>query len=59
LVFDIYVRRILQRAGCQFNHLGPIAKFNDLHTVGGLFEVSEDVVCSIAKHGDEKQLQRA
>lgn len=43
-VYDILVERILRRAGCTFDRLGPVVTYDDLKTVGGLFEVSEAVI---------------
>ncbi len=43
-VYDVFVERILRRAGCSFDRLGPVVKYDDLKTVGGLFEVSESVI---------------
>lgn len=47
-VYDIFVERILQRAGCQFDRLGPVHKYDDLKTVGGLFEVNNQVIKAVA-----------
>ena len=47
-VYDVFVERILKRAGCQFDRLGPICKYDDLRTVGGLFEVNEQVIQAVA-----------
>ncbi len=46
-VYDVFVERILRRAGCSFDRLGPIVKYDDLKTVGGLFEVSESVIAEL------------
>lgn len=46
-VYDVYVERILQRAGCRFDRLGPVHLYDDLKTVGGLFEVSEEVIAAL------------
>ena len=46
-VYDVFVERILRRAGCSFDRLGPIVKYDDLKTVGGLFEVSESVIATL------------
>lgn len=43
-VYDVFVERILRRAGCRFDRLGPVVKYDDLRTVGGIFEVSEGVI---------------
>ncbi len=44
-VYDIFVERILKRSGCSFSRLGPVVSYdNNLKTVCGLFEVSENVV---------------
>lgn len=47
-VYDVFVERILRRAGCAFERLGPVIKYDDLKTVGGLFEVSPTVVASLS-----------
>lgn len=47
-VYDVFVERILKRAGCLFDRVGPVVKYDDLKTVGGLFEVSEQVIASIS-----------
>lgn len=49
-VYDVFVERILRRAGCGFDRFGPIVKYDDLKTVGGLFEVSNDVIDSVRGH---------
>ena len=46
-VYDVFVERILRRAGCSFERLGPVVKYDDLRTVGGLFEVSESVITAL------------
>lgn len=43
-VYDIFVERILRRAGCTFVRLGPVVSYDDLKTVGGLFDVSDAVI---------------
>lgn len=47
-VYDVYVERILRRAGCLFDRLGPVVSYDDLKTVGGLFEVSETVISQLS-----------
>lgn len=47
-VYDVFVERILKRSGCSFDRLGPVVKYDDLKTVGGLFEVSEEVIAAIS-----------
>lgn len=47
-VYDVFVERILKRSGCSFERLGPVVSYDDLKTVGGLFEVSEDVVAALS-----------
>ena len=43
-VYDIYVEKILRRAGCVFTRIGPVVKYDrGLRTTAGLFEVSEMV----------------
>jgi len=46
-VYDVYVERILRRAGCDFDRLGPVVKYDDLRTVAGLFDVNDDVIESV------------
>lgn len=44
-VYDIYVEKILRRAGCIFTRIGPVVKYDHgLRTTAGLFEVSERAV---------------
>lgn len=43
-VYDLYVERILRRSGCRSERLGPVQTYDDLRTVGGRFEVSEEIV---------------
>ncbi|NDV50421.1 acyl-homoserine-lactone synthase [Salipiger sp. PrR003] len=44
-VYDIYVERILKRAGCTFERLGPVVQYDKgLKTTCGLFKVSQEVV---------------
>lgn len=47
-VYDVFVERILRRAGCVFDRVGPVVKYDDLKTVAGLFEVSPASIRSIA-----------
>ncbi|WP_299957610.1 acyl-homoserine-lactone synthase [uncultured Roseobacter sp.] len=47
-VYDVFVERILRRAGCRFERLGPVVKYDDLRTVGGLFEVSDHVIDDVS-----------
>ena len=48
-VYDVFVERILKRSGCVFDRLGPVVLYDDdLKTVGGLFEVSEEVIAAIS-----------
>lgn len=46
-VYDLFLERILRRAGCDFDRLGPIHKYGGLKTVGGLFEVNSCVIASL------------
>lgn len=48
-VYDIYVERILRRAGCDFDRLGPVIKYDDLKTVAGLFKVNETVISNFKR----------
>lgn len=43
-VYDVYVERILKRAGCIFDRIGQIVPYGGLKTTAGLFEVSPHVV---------------
>ncbi|QPH54793.1 acyl-homoserine-lactone synthase [Pontivivens ytuae] len=54
-VYDVFVERILRRAGCRFERLGPVVRYDDLKTVAGLFEVSRENVREI--HGDDTRVQ--
>lgn len=49
-VYDVFVERILRRSGCAFDRLGPVVTYDDLKTVGGLFEVSNNVIQQIIAH---------
>jgi len=49
-VYDVFVERVLIRAGCRMERLGPVQRYDDLRTVGGLFEVSEEIVTSLRKN---------
>jgi N-acyl-L-homoserine lactone synthetase len=46
-VYDVFVERILRRAGCRFERLGDAVRYDDLKTVAGLFEVSRENVQEI------------
>ncbi len=48
-VYDLFMERILRRAGCEFDRLGPIQKYDELKTVGGLFEVSDRVIDAVGR----------
>ncbi|KAB7613378.1 acyl-homoserine-lactone synthase [Amylibacter sp. SFDW26] len=48
-VYDIYVERVLRRAGCIFKRVGPVHKYDDLKTVAGLFNVSDNLGAEISK----------
>ncbi|NCO22276.1 MAG: acyl-homoserine-lactone synthase [Hydrogenophilales bacterium CG17_big_fil_post_rev_8_21_14_2_50_63_12] len=50
-VYDVFVERILRRAGCAFDRLGPVVSYDDLNTVGGLFEVSDTVIHQLKSVG--------
>ncbi len=58
-VYDVFVERILRRAGCQFDRLGPVVKYDNLKTVGGLFEVSEKVIERVRKPQEPKSVRLA
>ncbi len=58
-VYDIFVERILRRSDCSFERLGPVVKYDDLSTVGGLFEVSTDVISAISLGIDGAELGNA
>ncbi len=47
-VYDVFMERILRRAGCNFERLGPIVEYDGLKTVGGLCEVSDAVIQKIS-----------
>ncbi|PMR70430.1 acyl-homoserine-lactone synthase [Halomonas heilongjiangensis] len=55
-VYDLFVERILRRAGCRFNRLGEPFVYDGLRTVAGVFEVSQEAIDSIRQrseiHGD-------
>lgn len=46
-VYDLFMERILRRAGCAFERLGPVVKYDGLKTVGGLCEASDAVIADI------------
>lgn len=46
-VYDLYLERILRRAGCRFERLGPVAMYDGLKTVAGLFEVSANNIAEL------------
>ncbi|MCF6302969.1 MAG: hypothetical protein L3J13_07190 [Devosiaceae bacterium] len=58
-VYDIFVERILRRSDCSFERLGPVVKYDDLSTVGGLFEVSPEVISAINLGIDATKLGNA
>lgn len=43
-VYDLYLERILKRAGCRFDRLAAPWVYDDLKTVAGLFEVSQSAI---------------
>jgi acyl homoserine lactone synthase len=48
-VHDIFIERILKRAGCEMSRLGPIVLYDDgLKTMGSHFEVSQRVIDRMA-----------
>ncbi|WP_299752494.1 acyl-homoserine-lactone synthase [uncultured Tateyamaria sp.] len=48
-VYDVFVERILRRAGCKFDRLGRVVTYDmGLRTTAGLFEVSPSVVNDLA-----------
>lgn len=48
-VHDIFIERILKRAGCEMSRLGPIVFYDDgLKTMGSHFEVSQRVINRMA-----------
>lgn len=47
-VYDLYLERILRRAGCLFERLGAVHKYDGLATVAGRFEVSQDVIDALS-----------
>ena len=46
-VYDLYLERVLRRVGCLFDRLGPPVVYDDLKTVAGIFEVSDEAIASI------------
>ena len=50
-VYDLYLERILQRAGCQFERIGGPNSYDGLRTVAGLFEVTETAIKAIRASG--------
>ncbi|MCE6958356.1 acyl-homoserine-lactone synthase [Cereibacter sphaeroides] len=47
-VYDIYVERILKRAGLLFERLGPVVRYDEgLRTTSGLIEVSERAMAAL------------
>lgn len=46
-VYDLYLERILRRAGCHFERLGDPYAYDGLPTVAGLFDVTREAVESI------------
>jgi len=47
-VYDIFVERVLKKAGCRFERLGPVIRYdNGLKTVAGIFEVSSAVIARL------------
>ena len=49
-VYDIFVERILKRAGCTFERIGEVVQYDEgLKTTAGLFEVSEDVILELTE----------
>ena len=51
-VYDLYLERILRRAGCIFDRLGEPYPYDGLPTVAGLFEVSEGAVRNIRRQAN-------
>ncbi|MDI5986451.1 acyl-homoserine-lactone synthase [Halomonas sp. M4R5S39] len=51
-VYDLFVERILRRAGCRFNRLGEPVAYDGLKTVAGVFEVSQVTIDSIRQRSD-------
>jgi N-acyl-L-homoserine lactone synthetase len=48
-VHDVFMERILKRAGCEMSRLGPIVLYDDgLKTMGSHFEVSQRIVDRMA-----------
>lgn len=58
-VFDVYVERVLRRAGCIFDRLGPVVEYDrGLKTVAGLFEVSDRVLDHLSPDLEVAQKRR-
>ena len=48
-VFDVYMERILARSGCIFDRVGPVQRYDNLRTVGGLFQVGPEVIGALRR----------
>jgi N-acyl-L-homoserine lactone synthetase len=46
-VYDLFLERVLRRVGCLFDRLGPPVLYDELKTVAGIFEVSDEAIASI------------
>lgn len=51
-VYDVFMERILKRAGCRFDRLGAPFAYDGLKTVAGLFEVSQLAIDSIRQRSE-------
>ncbi|WP_372422052.1 acyl-homoserine-lactone synthase [Salinarimonas chemoclinalis] len=58
-VYDVYVERILKRAGCSFERLGPVHEYDALRTVAGLFPVADNEPARILRGGGHRTAPRA
>lgn len=55
-VYDLYMERILRRAGCLFDRYGQIVKYDKgLKTVAGVFDVGPGVTRSIRQASETNQ----
>lgn len=52
-VYDLFLERILRRAGCDFDRIGTVHKYDGLKTTAGLFEVTRQTF--INNHDFETQ----
>lgn len=58
-VHDLLMERILKRAGCISQRLGPVVQYDGLKTVCSLFEVSSRVIDAVSKGLDDNSISYA